>query len=96
MTWTNHKAALSLMYNGPQRLFTISYNVGYKPTKQERVDISNLVGAAPQLLEALEEAEKLLSGPIAGLLTGDSMSDSGAYDVLYIIRSAIQRAKGEQ
>jgi hypothetical protein len=54
MQWTNHKAAWSLMYNGVQRLFTISYNVGFKPTQQERESISNLVGAAPALLQALE------------------------------------------
>lgn len=40
-------------------------------------------------INALREAEKLIDGPIADLLTGDSMNDTGAYDVLALIRQAL-------
>lgn len=83
LNWTNHKAALSLMYDGPHRLFTISYNVGFKPTQETRKAISNLVGAAPSLLEALEALLAHRECPI--------YSPEGE-----MARAAIQRAKGEQ
>ena len=40
-------------------------------------------------LTTLQEVEKLLDGPIADLLTGDSMNDTGSYDVLELVRAAI-------
>jgi hypothetical protein len=53
---------------------------------------ARLIAAAPDLLEALCVCERLIDGPIADLLTGDSMNDTGAYDTLSIARTAIAKA----
>jgi len=47
-----------------------------------------------RLLKACQEAEKVIFGSIGDLLTGDSMNDTGAYDVLDILRQAITKATG--
>jgi hypothetical protein len=50
---------------------------------------ARLISKAPEMYETLKEAEALLNGPIADLLTGDSMNDTGVYDVLTNIRAAL-------
>ena len=55
-SWTSHREAPSLIYV-PQsglRLFTIGYNCGYRPGREERRANSLLIAAAPDLLEALK------------------------------------------
>ena len=55
---------------------------------------ARLIAAAPELLEALQSCISAIDGPIAGLLTGDSMNDLGVYDTLDIARAAITQATG--
>ncbi len=43
------------------------------------------------ILETFKETEALLDGPIADLMTGDAMSETGAYIVLENVRIAIAR-----
>jgi hypothetical protein len=61
------------------------------------VDEANarLISAAPELLAACTDAERVINGPIAELLTGDSMSDTGAYEALRLLQEAIRKARGE-
>lgn len=58
-------------------------------------DDARLMAAAPELLEALEELERILDGPIADSITGDVLAESGAYTALTNARAAIAKAKGE-
>lgn len=53
-----------------------------------------LIAAAPEMLEALKEAEATIFGPIADSISGDQMAETGAYDVLDTIRKAIAKAEG--
>lgn len=55
-----------------------------------------LMAAAPDLLGVLKEAEEIIFGPIADLITGDQMAETGAYDVLDTIRKAIAKAEGRR
>lgn len=55
---------------------------------------ARLIAAAPELLEALEELERIVSGPISDALTGDALAEAGAYTALENAISAIAKAKG--
>jgi hypothetical protein len=57
---------------------------------------ARLIAAAPDLLGVLKEAEEIIFGPIADLITGDQMAETGAYDVLDTIRKAIAKAEGRR
>lgn len=50
------------------------------------------IAALPDLLVALETLRSVISGPVAALLTSDSMSDTGAYAALYIADAALIKA----
>lgn len=63
--------------------------------RKEVIANQNLMAAAPELLEALEELERILDGPIADSITGDVLAESGAYTALTNARAAIAKAKGE-
>jgi hypothetical protein len=65
--------------------------VAYYPIKENAA----LISAAPELLAACTDAERVINGPIAELLTGDSMSDTGAYEALRLLQEAIRKARGE-
>ena len=47
---------------------------------------------AVEMLSILKQTARILDGPIADLLTGDQMADSGAYDLLTTIRAAIAKS----
>lgn len=70
-----------------EELQVFSFMAGWNASKDQPTKV------APRILDALQKAEALLDGPIADLLTGDQMSEAGAYDVLNSIRSAIAEAK---
>jgi hypothetical protein len=65
--------------------------VAHYPTVADAEAEANarLIGKAPAMRKTLKEVEALLDGPIADLLTGDSMNDTGAYDVLANVKAAL-------
>jgi len=97
--WESHPDAPSLIRDVEtgERLFTLSFSVGYKPPRSQRHEIARLVGAAPAMLAALERmadiAEVLNGRQHAGLEVTPPMW-SEMYQRTNEARVAIAKARG--
>lgn len=67
----------------------------YGDNEEQQAANARLIAAAPELLEALEDLDRILDGPLADSITGDVMAEAGAYTALTNARAAIAKAKGE-
>jgi hypothetical protein len=67
-------------------------NVAVTYDKRDTGPIVRAVNCHEDLLAACKDAKRILEGSIGDLLTGDSMNDTGAYDLLELLSAAIAKA----
>jgi hypothetical protein len=73
-----------------EELSTVSFWAGWNAHAAVSIEKLDVVRT---LVAALEKAAIVLENPVADLLTGDQMSETGAYDVLDSIRHAVAQIR---